>query len=100
MEFRELNKFSKETIIRALECNWLVKRDLENIIDACQSIEIDKVDKKYIELLNNSPKVPKDNDFKNTVKYMSAVNEHIAACERMSKKLAKLREERTKKWRD
>ena len=98
MNIKELNKFSKETILKALENNLLVQRELKNIIDSCYSLEIDKINEEYEKVLGDSPQIVTD-DFKSKVKYIEEAQKHRNKCEKYSKKLKKLCEARKNCWR-
>ncbi|MFR5264548.1 hypothetical protein [Clostridium sp.] len=99
MNIKELNKFSKETILKALKNNWLVQRELSNIIDSCYSLEINKINEEYEKILGDSPQKPVTDDFKSKVKYMEEVQKYMDKCEKYSKKLNKLYEARKNCWR-
>ena len=97
---KELNKFTKETILKALGNSWLTIEQLNDFIDCCYEIELDKVYKEQEKLLKNSPKKPISRDFRSTVKYMSEVQKHFYKSEKYSKKIDKLCEERRKHWEE
>lgn len=96
MIIEALKKFPKDTILKALENNWLVERELNNIVNTCYSIEIDKVNKEYEKILENGPKEPKIENLKSRVKYISEIQKYMDNCDKCSKKLKKLYEEQKK----
>ncbi len=96
MNIKELNKFSKETILKALGNNLLVQRELRNIIDSCYSLEIEKINEEYEKVLGDSPQKPVTDDFKS---YIEESQKHRNKCEKYSKKLKKLCEARKNCWR-
>lgn len=70
------------------------KKELNNIIDCCYGIEIDKLAEEQGKLLENTPKKPITEDLKSSMKYMLEVKEYISKSEKYSKKLDKLYKER------
>lgn len=98
MSSKDLNEFSKDTILKAIENNWLVKKELNNIIGCCYDVEIDKANKEYIKILEAKPQEPATDDFKSTIRHMQEIRSHIQKCEKCFKKLEKLRNKRQKHW--
>lgn len=81
MSSNVLNKFPKETILKALESNWLVRRELNNIIDCCYEIEIGELNEKIEKFIKSPFEDPITED---------KLQEYRSKAEKYSEKLSKL----------